>query len=701
MLQFRPSGSNKPIINLLIAVIAITGLLLSQIRPVPVQAATPTPGSGEAMVARSFKAASKPLLTLGEEMTYTIHLELGWSATLSGEVMDPLPIGLDYVPGSANYGGVYDSGTRTLKWAQIPVGFPTPVDLTFDAKDTAQVNLPTPVVNTATISLNGFVFQRQAWVTLMPVSPVGTNLAGSYKSAWPRMLSAGDTVTYSITLLNTGSSPVTVQVVDPVPAILNYLPSSADHNGTYDATTKTVTWKDVVVQPYNMLLPVAPMRLNFQATAPDSLPASSIRPLIITNTATIAAPTYAIKRSADILLVTNPISPLAGSYKTASQKVVQPGQEFSYQIFLVNSSTVPQKVSVKDPLPGQVNYVDGSANANGVYDPASRTVSWDGLTVLEGSTLVLAFKVTAIYPPANSISIRILNTTYISNGSQTLQRSVNVLLQWQPGGDHIPPVVTQFTIDNQDVITNPEVTLHIAASDNVGVKAMYLKEWALSTDPLPHWQLVKESGWIPYQTDTLWKLSSQSGTHFMAVWVADAARNKSVMTRAAVDFASLLLPGTQVRAGGMVPYLVYYPAGIDVKAELNTLTGEAHLFVWYPGSLFSPDGTSPTPDSNTQIITFTTPAAGIYLFLVYGLQASEYNLRIAPGGGPRLPIPVPYSATSAGGIRLDAQAGSPLNLVLDGLDYNPILPVSGLDPLEIAQDPDGPFVKTYLPSVIR
>jgi len=187
----------------------------------------------------------------------------------------------------------------------------------------------------------------------------------------------------------------------------------------------------------------------------------------------------------------------------------------------------------------------------------------------------------------------------------------------------------------------------------------------------------------------------------MAVWVADAARNKSIMTRAAVDFASLLLPGTQVRAGGMVPYLVYYPAGIDVKAELNTLTGAAHLFVWYPGSLFSPDGTSPTPDSNTQIITFTTPTSGIYLFLVYGLQASEYNLRIAPGGGPRLPIPVPYNATSAGGIRLDAQAGSPLLPALDGLDYNPILPMSGLDPLEIAQDPDGPFVKTYLPAVIR
>jgi uncharacterized repeat protein (TIGR01451 family) len=699
MLSSHSSRPYKFGLNLLLAVITITGLLLSQAQPVPVQAADPTPGPSEALVARSYKAASKPMLTLGETMTYTIHLELGWFASLSGEVTDPIPAGLDYVPGSASFGGVYDPATRTLTWSQVPVGYPKPIDLTFDVKDVANVNVPTPVVNTATISFNGFVFQRQAWVTLMPESPGESNLSGSYKSAWPRMISAGDTVTYSITLLNTGSSPVIVQVVDPVPAILKYVPGSADHGGVYDDTTRTITWKDIVVQPYNQLLPVMPMRLNFKATAPDVLPASSIRPMVITNTASISTTAFSFKRSADILLITYPIPPLAGSFKTASQRVVQPGQEFSYMIYLQNSSPIPQKASVKDPLPVQVNYVDGSANAGGVYDPTTRTVSWENLTVLEGSTLMLTFKVIAISPIANAI--RILNTAYIASGGLTLQRSVTVILQQQPGGDHIPPVVNRFTIDEQDVITNPEVTLHIAASDNVGVKLMYLKEWALFTEPFPHWQLVNESGWIPYQAAYPWKLSPQSGSHYMAVWVADAARNKSVLTRAAVDFASLLLPSAHVPLGGMVPYMVYYPAGVDVKAELQTLSGAAHLFVWYPGSLFLPDETSSVPNSDIQTITFTTRTAGIYLFLVYGLQTSEYDLRIAPGGGPRLPIPTPYNATSAGGIRFDPQSGSPSLTTVDGIDFNPILLQSMLDPLEIAQDPDGPFITMFMPAIMR
>ena len=697
MMQTNSSGLRKFCLVIL-ATITVIGMLLSLAQPVPVKAADPTPGPDDAQLAKSYKAASKPFLKLGEEMTYTIHLEIGWSTSLYGEVKDPIPAGLEYVPGTANYGGVYDPTIRTLTWDKVPVGYPDPVELTFRVKDIAQVNQPRPVVNTATISFNGFVFQRQAWVTLLPETPGESDLAGSYKSAWPRMLSAGETVTYTITLLNTGAAPATVQVADPVPAILQYEPGSVNHDGVYNSTTRTVMWKDVFVPPYNPLLPVEPVRLTFRAVAPNILPASSIRPLVITNTAVISTSDFAFKRSADILLVTYPISPLEGSYKTASQRVVTPGQEFSYMIYLHNSSTVAQKASVKDPLPAQVSYVEGSANANGVYDPASHTVSWSNLTVLEGSTLRLTFKVIARNPVANAL--RIINTAYIASGNRTLQRSVTVLLNEQPG-DHIPPVVNKFTIGDQDVNAVPEVTLHIAASDNIGVKWMYLREWLLTTSPFPHWQQVSESGWIPYQADYPWKLSPKSGTHFMGVWVADAAHNKSKLTRSAIDFASLLLPDTKIPAGGLVPYLVYYPAGVEVKAELNTLSGAAHLFVWYPGSLFLPDETSSIPDSDVQTITFTTRTAGIYMFLVYGLQPSEYNLRIAPGGGPRLPVPLPYNTSSPTGISMDSQAGVPSSIEVDGMTFNPILPESGLDPLDIALDPDGPFVKTYLPAVIR
>jgi hypothetical protein len=229
---------------------------------------------------------------------------------------------------------------------------------------------------------------------------------------------------------------------------------------------------------------------------------------------------------------------------------------------------------------------------------------------------------------------------------------------------------------------------------------MYLKEWVLSTTPRPHWEEVQSSGWIPYQPDYPWTLTKQSGTHFLGVWVADAAHNRSHLTRRAVDFASLLLPGTHISQGGMIPYLVYYPAGVDVTATLSLLSGSARMFVWYPCRLLAPDLIGPAATDPSQTIKFTTPAAGIYMFLVYGITAADFDLSITPGGGPRPILPLITPAPSATqGIYL----GAAPDLSTSDLVYNPILLESGLDPLDIAIEPAGPFgpYQAFIPAVSR
>ena len=686
----RPGGIFTLFAPLLIACMLFTLAGTAPALASPSAAATP-PVPDWANLPGIYKIASKSILTLDETITYDIHLQIAWAATYQADVTDPIPAGLEYVTGSATQGGVYDSTTRTLTWTGLTVSA-APLDLKFDVKDTDAVTQPTPVANVATIAINNFTLQRQAWVTLLPVSPVAFPLAGSFKSASPRMLGAGDTVTYSIQLVNSGKSAVSADVSDPVPPILTYVADSASNGGVYDATTKTVSWTGIQVPSMTCI------QLTFEAKAPNVMPAAP-SPLVITNTAVITSGNFSFKRSVDILLGMPSISPLQGSFKTASQKEVGPGQEFSYMIELNNSSTAPVTAAVKDPLPAQVTYVDGSANAGGVYDPTTRTVSWANLKVLPGSTLELTFKVVAS-SAILVIPVRILNTAFISANGVTIQRSVVVLQVPHPGGDKIPPVVRSFTIGDKDVLTDPQVTLHIDAVDNVKVSQMYLVEWALTTLPFPHWQIVKSSGWIPYQADFPWTLSDQSGTHFMGVWVADPSMNRSHLTRSSIDFASLLLPMTKIGAGGMIPYLVYYPAGIDVTASLNTLSGETHLFVWHPGNLFLPDETSPTPGSSTQTIKFTTKTAGVYLFLVFGVKASVFDLTITPGGGPRLPLPVPFAsaAVSAADPTLGLAPAS-ATAMLDGITFNPILPQSGLDPLDVAQDPSGPFFQAFVPLV--
>lgn len=707
--KFGSANFKKPLFALF-GIILISGIVLAFAQPASafnrfaaessqLFSSGPAQAVLEPNMGRIYKAASKQEVTLGELLTFTIHLELDLSTSLKLSVTDPLPKELEYIPGSANYGGVYDPATRTVTWAIGVNEIGTPVDLKFDVKDTVAVKEPTPVVNTATIDLNGYILQRQAWVTLMPEGADQSDLSGSFKIAKPRMLYAGETVIYSIRLINSGTEPAIAQVVDPVPGILTYVPGSANNDGYYDPGTKAIIWKDVLVQPYSQLLPVEPVTLSFAAKAPNAfIDVYPISPIAVTNMAIISSGNIAFKRSVEILVLPYPCSPLEGSYKTASYRSVFPGQAFTYSISLNNSSTAPVSAVVSDPLPPQVSYVAGSANANGQYDSATRTLTWKDLTVLEGSTLVLTFDVIAKSPSTDAASIT--NTAYIISGGITLKRSVTTPVQ-PPPVDSIPPVVRSLIIGMQDVNISPSVVLQIAAADNVGVRWMYLQEWVLSTDKIPHWQPVNSSGWVPYEAKYPWKLSEQPGAHYMAVWVADAAGNRSKLTRSSIDFASLLLPGTQAVEGELVPYLVYYPAGIDVTAGLKTLSGVADLFVWYPGNLFYPDQYTPTPGSNPQKISFTTKTAGIYLFLVYSVKASVFDLSITPGGGPRVPVLMSYGSTATDSGLLDDPATTNAVPELDGMTYNPILPQSGLDPLDVVAEPGGPYYQVFLPSVRR
>lgn len=390
---------------------------------------------------------------------------------------------------------------------------------------------------------------------------------------------------------------------------------------------------------------------------------------------------------------------LAGSYKSASQHTLAPGEVLTYTIRLHNSGTAGAVADVTDQVPAEVNYVIGSATEGGVYDPATRTLSWISVTVPVTADVPLSFVVTATAVVTPTV---VTNTATITTDGDSFDRHAWVLLvpERPPDSDPIPPVVHSLTIDEQDVLTSPAVTLHISATDNISVTLMYLREWQLATTPWPHWEIVRSSGWVPYQADYPWTLGPESGTRFVGVWVADDAHNTSWLDRRSLDFASLLLPEETVDKGGMVPHLVYYEAGVDVSAVLTPTIGDADLYVWYPGNFFLPDQKSTLPGTATDAVNFTTPRAGPYLFLVYGYEASTYNLSITPGGGPR-----------AGGMA-GAQVGGTGRLQmasakLDELTSEPVLTWSGLDPMgDSANAPAGPpaapgSFTIYLPMIIK
>ena len=528
-------------------------------------------------------------------------------------------------------------------------------------------------------------------------------LAESDKTISQPSFTTGQKVTYTITLRNSGSTSAVVSVRDTLPEQLSFVQNSATGGGSYDAATRSLVWNDVAVAAG------ATVPLSFEATASERVAV----PMPITNIARISADGISFVRGVTALLTPEQASPQPspfpstppspqpspfpstppmpgpklGGFKTASQFMLAPGEQLTYTIRLFNSGNVEAVATVTDPIPAELSYVTGSVSDGGTYNATTKTITWNNITVPPGGERALSFD--AKLTGNVAVPRVVINRATITSNNRSFERHVPVsLIPEQRPGDVQPPVVQSLTIGTQDVLNNPAVKVHIAATDNVGLRSMYLREWRLATTPFPHWQTVRSSGWVPFKTEVDWTLGDQDGTHFIGVWVADTASNVSRLDRRALDFASLVRPGKTVAEGEHVPYLVYYNAGVTVNATLTSRAGNADLFVWYPGSFGAPDKSSLTTGADS--VSFTTPRAGLYVFVAVGKTAATYDLSITPGGGPRFVEPTVNGTATDEGL-----AAATEDTASSAVTESP-LARSGTDPLYAADDPSGPFM-VFLP----
>jgi uncharacterized repeat protein (TIGR01451 family) len=59
----------------------------------------------------------------------------------------------------------------------------------------------------------------------------------------------GDTIIYTITAINSGTTAGTINIEDPVTDILDYSDLTDQGGGTFDQEQKNLSWKDVAVEP--------------------------------------------------------------------------------------------------------------------------------------------------------------------------------------------------------------------------------------------------------------------------------------------------------------------------------------------------------------------------------------------------------------------------------------------------------------------
>jgi len=176
-------------------------------------------------------------------LTYALTLSNIGETDLPGiSLTDPIPQHTAYVPGSATGGALYNPTLDRIEWTgTLPAS--TQMALTFQAMVEELLAGGTIITNTATLDDGvGHTVQASAVTTVM-----GPDLTNSNKTVDKPMALPGETLSYTITLRNSG--PVTAtraSLVDPIPAHTTYVPGSASGGAVYNPTLNQIEWVGAV-----------------------------------------------------------------------------------------------------------------------------------------------------------------------------------------------------------------------------------------------------------------------------------------------------------------------------------------------------------------------------------------------------------------------------------------------------------------------
>lgn len=91
---------------------------------------------------------------------------------------------------------------------------------------------------------------------------------------------------------------------------------------------------------------------------------------------------------------------------------VKAGQTLTYSVTYTNTTNTARDVTVTDVIPEHTTYAEGSADNDGVYDAATRKITWKK-NVAPGETLTVTFKVKV---DKSTKDVNVVNTAHVSDG---------------------------------------------------------------------------------------------------------------------------------------------------------------------------------------------------------------------------------------------------------------------------------------------
>ena len=299
------------------------------------------------------KTVDKESVKIGDTLTYTISVKNNGDKVAKAIIYDNVPEGTVLLNKDNNE----DENTKKLTWrVTVEPGETEKVEFTVRVKAEKGTIKNSAIINGKTTNET-----ETGIINITGKKEVNTSEA-----------KVGDTLTYTITLTNSGNATGTVTVTDEIPAGTTLVEKSITNNGV--ESNGTITWTDVEVKAGDTV------EVSFKVTINNDTKTS------VRNTAVIDDNKLTEE-------VETKVANITGA-KSVDKSTAKVGETLKYTITLTNNGNADGTVTVTDEIPTGTTLVADSITANGSYNEENKTITWTDVKVEAGKTAEVSFKAT-------------------------------------------------------------------------------------------------------------------------------------------------------------------------------------------------------------------------------------------------------------------------------------------------------------------
>lgn len=365
------------------------------------------------------KTSSLADVSVGDIITFTVTVtNLGIEDVQNVLLSDPIT-GTSFIPGSVTInGGPNPTANPTGGISLGGIAASASATVTYNVR-VDSVPTPPEISSSASVSFTSGVFAGTTFSNA-PIIPVYNPVLTAVKSASKINATVGDTLTYSITVSNTGNFGASINLTDTIPAGTSFVPNSVLINGLpspgSDPSLGIVS---------SSITPGTSSTITFSVVI-DTLPS----PQFLSNQSFVSysytlpsGRTLGGNVSSNVSIVTVS-APNVTAVKISSLTALTVGDVNTYTVTIGNSGIeTVNNVVITDALPAATSFVSGSVYVDGTQRPTANPST--GVTIgsiTPGSTVNVTFQYRINSIPTTSLS-QIENRAIVTFTSGTFSGS--------------------------------------------------------------------------------------------------------------------------------------------------------------------------------------------------------------------------------------------------------------------------------------